>query len=233
MATDPRTVLQTPNLGTPVPAPADVPGGCGDGAGGCCGACGGPTPPLQLAVPRPDCADSPWDGGLSPASSGNPSLDLVAAAIAASRQRVLEPLLAAEQLPTPGIAGRVWLGTPGPSINALVQLEAPAATPAQARLLIWSSTDPIPVPSRPALTCLIDGRPRETRSLPDWRAVRSTTMAWPTLPTTWRRRRRRPTPCTPSPMAAAPRRSPTARSSATARRDNCVTSAIPRAAAGP
>jgi hypothetical protein len=73
--TDPRTVLQTPNLGTPVPAPAELPGGCGGGScGGDCG-CGCTATPLQLAVPRADCADSPWDGGLPPASSGDPSLD--------------------------------------------------------------------------------------------------------------------------------------------------------------
>src|SRR5947209_10656946 len=92
MATDFRTGLLVPGFGTPLPQ--------------------GDAQAIQVPIPSTDCADSPWNKHAENASYGDPTLDTVVQALERIRQRVLEPLLTAEQFPPNpvGVCCRVWLG---------------------------------------------------------------------------------------------------------------------------
>src|SRR6184192_3468674 len=126
MATDLRTALLTPGLGAPVPA-------------------GGADIGQQVAVPFPDCADSPWGPDPGASSYGEPSLDRVARALDRVRRQALEPLRTAERCPgdTVGACARVWLGDNSNARSIFLQLQPADAGGASARLLLtYASANP-------------------------------------------------------------------------------------------
>src|SRR5262245_61638297 len=118
MATDIRTALLIPGLGSPIPD--------GDGLA------------MQVPAPTPDGADSPWQGQPGAPSYGEPSLDRVARALERVRQRALEPLLTAEMCPGSNIGAscRVYLSSFGGARGMIVQLLPPNAGPLDPQLLL-------------------------------------------------------------------------------------------------